>query len=86
MSNTYYETFDKVLTKIYSNMDKKIIITEENKYQYDNFLILGQHRESITLSFKKMRGDLLVVLFDGKEPILLEECPECFLKTLYLNM
>ena len=86
MSNTYYETFDKVLTKIYSNMDKKIVITEENKYQYDNFLILGQHRESITLSFKKMRGDLLGVLFDGKEPILLGECPECFLKTLYLNM
>lgn len=64
--------------------DTTLTITRENKYANDRFLILADYRPSMTITLK--RHDLMWVYFDGDEPMLLEDCPKSFLRTIIKNL
>ncbi len=76
------ETFDKLLKSIKDGL--QITFTPDNIAQDDNFLIFGHWRPSITITFVK-RG-LWYVLFDGTDPMLLEECPPSFHNSILKNL
>lgn len=75
--------FGKVLEKVYDGM--KITFNRNNVAAGDNFLIL-QGGRSITCEFVVGRGGIVRVYFDGDEPMLLEDCPESFLRSILINV
>jgi hypothetical protein len=78
-----YELFDKVLHKIEDGMS--ITFTKDNIADGDNFLILDCGYDSCTITFKRF-GDMWYVLFDNDEPILLEDVPVSFLRSILKNI
>lgn len=81
------DLFGKVLNKIYGMIDKSITLTEKDLHPTDHFLLLGKNTsESCTITFKRTNSGLIMLLFDNDEPILLENCPESFYKTLLKNL
>ena len=84
-----YDLFDKVLNGIYGYYKKngkylKITFTPKNVAEGDRFLIFSAYKET-TCTFK-WRGDLLAVYFDNDEPMLLEECPDSFYRSILKNL
>lgn len=78
-----YELFDKVLNKIEEGMT--ITFTKDNIADGDDFLILDCGYDSCTITFKRF-GDIWYVLFDNDEPILLENVPVSFLRSILKNI
>jgi len=78
-----YELFEKVLHKIEDG--KSITFTIDNIADGDDFLILGCGYDSCTVTFKRPR-DLWWVIFDNGEPMLLEDVPVSFLRSILKNI
>ena len=78
-----YELFDKVLHKIEDGMT--ITFTKDNIADGDDFLILDCGYNSCTVTFKRPR-DLWWVIFDNDEPMLLEDVPVSFLRSILKNI
>lgn len=62
-----------------------IIFTTENIAEGDDFLILGCGYDCCTVTFKRP-GDLWWVCFDNDEPMLLENVPDSFLRSILKNI
>lgn len=77
-----YQLFENVLAKIKEDMT--ITFTKDNLAEGDKFLILGCGYDSCTVTFKRP-CDLWWVCFDNDEPILLEECPDSFYRSILKN-
>lgn len=78
-----YNLFSEVLRKVKEGMS--ITFTKENIAPGDNFLILGCGYDSCTITFKRP-CDLWWVCFDNDEPMLLEDCPDSFLRSILMNI
>ena len=76
-----YDLFSEVLDKIQDGMT--IIFTPYNVAWGDDFLIFSATKE-IKVTFKNF--GLWYVLFDGDEPMLLEDCPESFFESILKNI
>jgi len=81
--NKDYELFSKVLKKIKDGMS--ITFTKENIAEGDTFLILGCGYDTCTITFKRP-CDLWWVYFDNDEPLLLENVPNSFLRSIIKNI
>lgn len=80
--NREYDLFSKVLMKIEDGMT--ITFTKNNIAEGDDFLIFSASK-SIAVTFKQP-NDLWWVLFDGDEPMLLENVPDSFLRSILKNI
>ena len=78
-----YDLFGKVLGKIREGLT--ITFTKDNIAPGDHFLIMGRGCDSCTITFK-CPGDLWWVCFDNDDPILLENCPDSFLRSILKNI
>ena len=78
-----YDLFGQVLGKIKEGMT--ITFTRDNIADGDHFLLLGHGYDSCTITFKQP-GDLWWVLFDNDEPMLLEDVPDSFLRSILKNL
>ena len=81
--NRDYSLFEKVLGKLKEGLS--ITFTKDNVAKGDNFLILGCGYDSCTVTFKRP-GDLWWVCFSNDEPMLLENVPDCFLRSILKNL
>lgn len=61
----------------------EITFTPDNVADGDNFLIFSAYK-SVKCTFKNC--GLWYVLFDCDEPMLLEECPESFYRSILKNI
>jgi hypothetical protein len=75
------DLFTQVLNKIKDGMS--ITFTTKNIAYGDDFLILYPDRPC-KVTFKNF--GLWYVLFDGDEPMLLEDCPESFYESILKNI
>ncbi len=78
-----YEAFSQVLSRL--NDGKQITFTPDNVYRGDRFLIFSGSRQSQTVTFRRRRDGVWVMRFDGDEPMLLENAPESFWKSIIKN-
>ena len=78
-----YSLFRKVLDAIHDGM--QITFTEQNVAEGDNFLIFNndEERTTITLHTKSVP---YWVEFSNDEPILLENCPDSFFRSILKNI
>ena len=74
--------FEHVLRKIKDDMT--ITFTKDNIADGDNFLLLGCGYDSCTITFRCF--GLWYVLFDNDEPMLLEDVPDSFLRSILKNI
>ena len=77
-----YKLFCQVLGKLEEG--KTITFTPKNVAFGDSFLIFSAYK-SCTCTFKRF-GGLLYVLFEHDEPLLLEDCPDSFLRSILKNL
>lgn len=75
------DLFSEVLGKLKDGME--ITFTPKNVAYGDNFLIFSAYKK-IKVTFKNF--GLWYVLFDGDEPMLLENCPDSFLESILKNI
>ena len=75
------DLFREVLGKLKDGME--ITFTPKNVAYGDNFLIFSAYKK-IKVTFKNF--GLWYVLFDGDEPMLLENCPDSFLESILKNI
>ena len=78
-----YDLFSKVLGKLKEGLT--ITFTKSNIAEGDRFLIFGCGYDSCTVTFKRPR-DLWWVCFDNDEPMLLENVPDSFLRSILKNI
>lgn len=76
-------TFAKLLA--YLKDGTEITFTTENIADGDDFLILYPNRPC-TCTFKRSPWGVWYVYFDGDEPMLLEDCPESFYRSILKNI
>lgn len=84
MEKDRIEIFVKLLKKLVDGM--KIVFTPNNIAEDDDFLIFGSWRKQIVCTFKRRYDGVWKVYFDGGEPMLLEDCPTNFYKSILLNI
>ena len=77
-----YSLFGKVLSVLEDGM--KITFTPDNIADGDDFLLFGYGYTKQTLTFKRV-GDLWAVIFESDEPMLLENCPDSFYRSILKN-
>ena len=80
-----FELFLSVLAKIRSMIGKSITLTREDVASGDTFLIFSAY-DSHTITFKRRYDGVIVLLLDNDDSILLEDCPDSFLRTLIKNL
>lgn len=80
-----FELFLSVLAKIRTMIGKSITLTREDVASGDTFLIFSAY-DSHTITFKRRYDGVIVLLFNNDDPILLEDCPDSFLRTLIKNL
>ena len=73
--------FSEVLDAIHDGM--QITFTPDNVAEGDRFLIFSAYK-SCTVTFHTSRVPFWLD-FDGGEPMLLENCPESFFRSILLN-
>ena len=78
-----YDLFTKVLSKIRDGMS--ITFTKDNVADCDRFLLLGCGYDSCTVTFKRP-SDLWWICFDNDEPMLLEDAPDSFYRSILKNL
>ena len=77
-----FDVFSELLNKL-ENMEGKSITLTKADCPNDNFLIFGFGYDEHTITFKRRwRDNLWMVCIKGDEPILLEDCPPSFYRTL----
>lgn len=81
--NRDYSLFTKVLGKLKEGMS--ITFCQNNIAEGDGFLILGCGRDQVKVTFRRP-GDLWWVCFEGDEPMLLEDCPDSFFRSILNNI
>ena len=81
--NRDYALFTKVLSKLYEGLS--ITFTKGNIDKDDHFLILGSGHDSCTVTFRRP-GELWWVCCEHDEPILLEDVPDTFLRSILINL
>jgi len=79
-----YDLFGKILEKITDGMT--IVFTPDNIAEGDDFLLFGSWRKSVTVSFRYSSSGLVRCYFDGNEPMLLEDTPESFWRSIEKNL
>lgn len=84
-----YDLFDKVLGIIRKHThngecDLKITFTPDNVAVGDDFLIFSACKE-ITCTFTRTGSGIILVWFDRDEPMLLENCPNSFFRSIIKN-
>lgn len=77
---TDFGIFTKVLKVLKDGME--ITFTADNVAPGDNFLLFGYYK-SCTCTFRN--HGLWYVYFDNDEPMLLENCPESFYRSIIKN-
>ena len=65
---------------------QEITFTPKNVDYADDFLIFNKYHPTITCTFKQSGWGVWWVLFDGDEPMKLEDCPETFYWSIYNNI
>ena len=80
-----FELFLSVLAKIRTMIGKSITLTREDVASGDTFLIFSAY-DSHTITFKRRYDGVIVLLLDYDDSILLEDCPDSFLRTLIKNL
>lgn len=80
-----FELFLSVLAKIRTMIGKSITLTKEDVASGDTFLIFSAY-DSHTITFKRRYDGVIVLLLDNDDSILLEDCPDSFLRTLIKNL
>ena len=78
-----YELFCKVLDSIKEGMS--ITFTPNNVASGNDFLIFSAYK-SCTVTFKRSWNGIWYVEFDNDEPMLLEDCPESFYRSILKNI
>lgn len=78
-----FQLFSLLLKKLSEGMT--IIFNQYNVCEGDRFLILYNDRE-IVCTFRMRSDGVWKVWFDGSEPMLLEDCPESFFRSILLNI
>ena len=78
-----YELFSKVLGKLKEG--QTITFTKDNIAEGDRFLILGCGYDSCKVTFKRPHG-LWWICFDNDEPMLLENAPDSFFRSILKNI
>lgn len=78
-----HQLFARVLNKICEGMT--ITFTENTIAEGDSFLILGCGYDKCEVSFH-CHGGLWWVYFDNDEPMLLEDVPDSFLRSILKNI
>ena len=79
------DLFGAVLDKVYPMIGKSITLTRKDIAEGDNFLLFSAY-DSHTITFKKRYDGVIVLAFDNDSPILLENCPDSFFRTLIKNL
>ena len=74
--------FSELISKIKDGME--ITLTPDNIAEDDNFLIFSAY-DAITVKFHTNRVPYWVE-FDGDEPMLLENCPSSFFRSILKNI
>ena len=77
------DLFWEVLCKMKDGLT--ITFTKDNVAEGDTFLIFGCGYNSHKITFRQP-GDLWWVCFENDEPILLENCPKSFLRSILKNI
>ena len=80
-----FELFLSVLAKIRTMIGKSITLTREDVASGDTFLIFSAY-DSHPITFKRRYDGVIVLLLDNDDSILLEDCPDSFLRTLIKNL
>lgn len=75
--------FGVVLSKIKDGMT--IVFTKDNIDKDDNFLIFSAYKE-IKVWFRRYSSGIVKVFFSCDEPMLLEDCPQSFYKSILKNI
>ena len=78
-----YNLFSQVLGKVREG--RTITFTKDNIAEGDRFLIFSAYKQ-IKCTFKRSGNGLLWVWFDCDDPMLLEECPDSFLRSILKNL
>lgn len=78
-----YTLFSKVLSKIKEGLT--ITFTQDNVAEGDDFLIFNNGDDQTTITFHT-RSVPYWVEFSNDEPILLENCPDSFLRSILQNL
>ena len=77
------DLFGKVLKKIKDGME--ITFTPDNVAQGDDFLIFSASK-TCKVTFKISRSGIIWCWFDDDEPMLLEDCPDSFFRSILKNI
>lgn len=78
--NKRYVLFDEILKLISKQGVLKLVFTPRNVAFGDSFLIFsGRKEQKVKICWI---GDLVWVVFDGDDPMLLEDCPTSFLESI----
>ena len=86
-TNNNMDTFSKLLEKLNGRNEVNITFNKSNIYPFDDFLIqVFYYGKEQKITIKRGSSGILCVLFDGDEPMLLENCPESFWKSIIKNL
>ena len=77
--NKDHNLFSQVLGKVREGLT--ITFTKDNIAPGDDFLIFSAYKQ-IKCTFKRSGSGLLWVYFDCDDPMLLEDCPDSFLRSI----
>ena len=75
--------FSEVISKIKDGTE--ITFTPKNVARDDDFLVFNEDTDKTTIKFHTKRVPYWVE-FDNDEPILLENCPQSFLRSILKNI
>ena len=75
--------FSEVISKIKDGME--LVLTPNNVATDDDFLIFNEDTDKTTIKFHTNRVPYWVE-FSNDEPILLENCPQSFLRSILKNI
>ena len=75
--------FSEVLHKVDDGTE--ITFTPDNVAEDDDFLIFSCCKQ-VKCTFKRSGSGLLWVWFDNDDPMLLEDCPDSFYKSILKNI
>ena len=79
----HVELFMAVLNGLTNGLE--ITFTKDNVDKEDDWLNLRTYPE-ITAKFTKTKSGIWWVTFDGDERMMLENCPNSFLRSIYKNL
>lgn len=77
------ELFCEVMKRVPKGEGIKVKLTPKNVARGDRFLIFSAYKSCVCHLYWK---GLLWVDFDNDEPMLLENCPESFYRSILLNV